>query len=244
MQYAHSGWFLLCTTTHKGTTFPRVTSIIPRLPLSALQDSPSSLHSELSRLWFRAPLKTPSLGLWSLPKICSLTLPDFHFGKLWQTLRSGIRLRTIYSPTRVTLIEFRFKPTDNDLGIRQRASVFLLVTIGASCLKHTRLLFHTDVAIDCDAVHTKWDLPMLYKERHGCWWRHQRSEVLPMLYKERHGFWWRHQGFEDTKTSYYRRRTNHSLKANYSFPANSHWSPQLNTCLFQLFQRRSNKWCS
>ena len=90
MQYAHSGWFLLCTTTHKGTTFPRVTSIIPRLPLSALQDSPSSLHSELSRLWFRAPLKTPSLGFWSLPKICSLTLPD----SLWQTLTNPQKWNT------------------------------------------------------------------------------------------------------------------------------------------------------
>ena len=43
-----------------------------------------------------------------------------------------LRWRHPISPTRVTLIEFRPKPTDNDLGIRQRASVFLLVTIGAS----------------------------------------------------------------------------------------------------------------
>ena len=40
----------------------------------------SSLHNKLCRLWFRAPLNTPSLELWDPLKVSSLTLPDFFFG--------------------------------------------------------------------------------------------------------------------------------------------------------------------
>ena len=91
-------------------------------------------------------------------------------------------------------------------------------------------------AIDCDVMHTKWwrqIYPCSTKSAMGADDVINVQRCYPCSTRSAMSFWWRHQGFEDTKTSYYCRRTSHSLKANYSFPVNGHWSPQFNTCLFQ-----------